>query len=446
MNSLPIIDGLGGFVPTAVLIGEGQPADTVWTREEYVVLCEYMRNDNPPDEFLRVYRDLAGVPHFVKAKSAKVEQIITWSWDSITDRAAHKVAIGFYPWNHRGESRWAAIDFDAHDDGSVRARSLAVAAFQILSKCSQFSLILTTSGSDGWHLFIFSADFHLVADWVVLLKRVVDQVGAEIKTGICEIFPNETRNGSRPHAIRAPGTWNPKTNQVGAIFFTSIAPLIQKERKKEEVSSFLYPSTHGATSGQLNDSGSRSFYCGGYQNWLEQFAIKQSNTRHAQLREVVYHIFRQVSHGVARSIADEQYQAARVQPRATLAEHLEEFEELWRWMTNQWRVELSNCEREICARFGTEIERDLFRILRNFARYAWTKNMEDFPFPLQHVAHRLGVSFQYVGKLRGQFIDSLIITQTKPAMINRTAARFRWCFPIGTPCEFLTPVILSAGQ
>ena len=47
MNSLPIIDDLSGFAPKAILIGEGQPADRVWSREEFVLLCNLMRNDNP---------------------------------------------------------------------------------------------------------------------------------------------------------------------------------------------------------------------------------------------------------------------------------------------------------------------------------------------------------------------------------------------------------------
>jgi hypothetical protein len=428
MNSLPIIDELSGFVARAILVGEGQPADRILTREQFVLLCDYMRNDNPDNEFLRVYRDSAGVVHFVKSKSGKVEQMITWSWDTITGRAKHKVAIGFYPWNSRGQSRWAAIDFDAHGGGADRAKAFAVAAFQILHRRPEFYLILATSGSQGWHLFVFSDEFHPVENWVRLLKQVVDQIGAEIKTGICEIFPNETRNGSRPHAIRAPGTWNPKTNQVGAIFFTSIAPLLQKERKKE-VSSFLYPSTYWAKGGQLNDSAHVSFYCGGHQNWLEQFAITAPSTRHAQLRALVFCIFRQVSHGVARRIADGQYQGARVQPKATLAEHLEEFEEVWNWMTNQWRAQLSDVEGETFALLGSEIEYDLFKILRNFAHYARSQKTRDFPFPLQHVAERLGVSFQHVSKLRQRFIDRSIIVQTEPAITNRSAARFRWCLP-----------------
>jgi hypothetical protein len=428
---LTIIDDFSGFAPNAVLIGEGQPADRVWTREEYLLLCHHMRNDNPPNEFLHVYSDSNGAPRFVKAKSPDVEKRITWAWDSITGRAAHKVAIGFYPWNCRGESLWAAIDFDAHDGDVARAKTFALAAFEILRKCPELSLILATSGSESWHLFLLTEQFHPVDDWVRLLKRVTDNIGAEIKTGICEIFPNETRTGSRPHAIRAPGTWNPKTNQLGAIFYAEIACLLETERKKKE-SSFLYRSTNGANGGQLNDSGSRLFYRGGYQNWLQQFAITQPGTRHGQLRALVYCIFRQVGHQCARRIADAQYQGARVQTSATLAEHLEEFEELWKWETAQWRTELSDLERKILSRLESESERDLFRILKNFARYAAAKKEADFPFPIQHVASRLGVSFQYVSKLRQRFIGASIIVQTAPAITNRSAARFRWVFQTTT--------------
>jgi hypothetical protein len=428
MNSLPIIDGLSGFAPNTVLIGEGRPADLVFTREEFVLLCNFMRNDNPPNEFLQVYCDLSGAPRFVKAKSPGVEKRITWAWDTITSRSKHKVSIGFYPWNCRGESRWAAIDFDAHGGGGDRAKAFAVAAFQLLRRRPEFYLILATSGSQGWHLFVFSAEFHPIENWVRLLKQVVDQIGAEIKTGICEIFPNETRYGSRPHAIRAPGTWNPKTNQVGAIFFTSTAPLFRRERKKE-VSSFLYPSKHDVNGGQLNDSGSRSFYCGGHQNWLEQFAIIEPSSRHGQLRELVYCVFRQVGHSVARVLADRQYQGGRVQPKATLSEHLEEFEELWNWTAKQWGGELSELDQEIFSNLETETERDLFRILKNFARCAALNKQTDFPVAIENVAARLGVSFQYVSKLRQRFVGASIIEQTAAAATNRSAARFCWRLP-----------------
>jgi len=425
MSSLPSGNDLSGFAPGVVLIGEGQPADRIWTRDEFLQLCDLMRNGNPANEFLHVYRDSQGAPRFVKAKSPNLEKRVTWTWDTITGRANHKVAIGFYPWNSRGESRWGAIDFDAHDGDAARAKAFALAALQILRKCPEFFLILTTSGSEGWHLFVFSAEFRPVDDWVRLLKRVTDYIGAPIKSGVCEIFPNETRSGSRPHAIRVPGTWNPKTNQFGAIFFESTGALLQKKEEKE-VSSFLYHSSTEAGVDQLNDSGEASFYCGGHQNWVKQFGIIQSGTRHTQLRELVYCIFRQVGHSAGRAIANAQYLAARFQPNATLAEHLEEFEELWRWVTDQWHGELSDPEQQAFSNIKTETERDLFRILRNFARYAGEKDQTDFPFPIQHVAARLAVSFQYMSKLRQRFVNASIIAQTELPITNRRAGRFKW--------------------
>jgi DNA-binding Lrp family transcriptional regulator len=96
-------------------------------------------------------------------------------------------------------------------------------------------------------------------------------------------------------------------------------------------------------------------------------------------------------------------------------------------MTDQWRAGLSDVEQETFALLGTEMERDLLRILRNFAHYARSQKLKDFPFPLQHVAERLGVSFQYVSKLRQRLTDSSIIARTEPAIANRSAARFQWC-------------------
>ena len=105
-------------------------------------------------------------------------------------------------------------------------------------------------------------------------------------------------------------------------------------------------------------------------------------------------MFRQVGYRVARVNADAQYQAARVQPNATLAEHLDEFEDLWRWMEQQWLSELTAVEQHHFAALPTNLDQDLFRILGNFARAAIIKGQDDFPFPIKHVADRIGVSFQ----------------------------------------------------
>jgi hypothetical protein len=118
---------------------------------------------------------------------------------------------------------------------------------------------------------------------------------------------------------------------------------------------------------------------------------------------------------------------------------LEQFEELWKWTSEQWRTELSTSEQDIFTKLGTETERDLFRILKNFARYAAEKKDPDFPFSLQNVGARLGVSFQHVSTVRRRFVGASIIVQTATAMTNRSAARFRWCIETldATPRSFI---------
>ena len=82
-----------------------------------------MRNGNPANEFLHVYCDSNGAPRFVKAKSPNV-------------RKKNYVGVGHH---HRqsqtqsgdrilsvellmDQSRWAAIDFDAHDGDAQTAQ------------------------------------------------------------------------------------------------------------------------------------------------------------------------------------------------------------------------------------------------------------------------------------------------------------------------------------
>jgi len=217
-----------------------------------------------------------------------------------------------------------------------RARTFAVSALETLLRNPRLYLILATSGSRGWHLFILIQEFYPVGDWTRFLKELTTRIRAPVRAGCCELFPNETRFGSCPYGIRAPGTWNPKTDQLGLIAFNSTGPLLEKlfalkgERKKErEKSPFPDHSSHGATGTHLNDS--ESFYSGGAADWQRKFAILHGGTRHEQLCELVHTVLRQVGCPVARWNAERQYLGSRIQPRATLAEHLEEFDELWKW-------------------------------------------------------------------------------------------------------------------
>ena len=147
----------------------------------------------------------------------------------------------------RGGVRWIST----LTMGAVkRARTLALAALkEVRRRELGLYTVLATSGSAGWHLFVFPEVFQPIDHWTRLLKQVASCIGAEIMAGICEIFPQETRQtGALPYGIRAPGTWNPKTDEVGLIACSSVELILNSAHKKkeEEESPFLYRSTYPA--------------------------------------------------------------------------------------------------------------------------------------------------------------------------------------------------------
>jgi hypothetical protein len=317
-----------------VVVTAPQRADCVWTWEEFLVICGHMLNGNPLTEFLLVYRDEKKRPKFAKSKKARADRRASWAWDTILGRAKSKVGIGFYPWNADGKTRWGAMDFDAHDGNALRARGLAMAAFDLLHRQPGFYVVLCTSGSDGWHLFAFRREYYSIGDWTLLFKKVAAHIGAEVRPGICEVFPNDTSTGCRPCGIRASGTWNPKTDALGSIAYSGGAsseagPWVltlgvspfgangKKERRKE--SPFLYHATHSVAESRLHDREGIGLYRGMDGEWKAQFAITQLSTRCMQLKALTHHIFRQVGREVARRNAEAQHREADRAPPARAA-------------------------------------------------------------------------------------------------------------------------------
>ena len=210
-----------------VIVGHAKKADVVFTPRQWFAICAHMMNENPVNFFLMLFCDKNGEAQFKKAFRADVKKRIQWAWDTMTGRAKSLTSIGFYPTNADRKSRWAAIDLDAHDGNTARARDLALKAFVILYQQPQLFVCLTTSAGDpersGFHLFLFSREFIPCEDWTRLLKQVCAQIGAEIRPGVCEIFPDEFRGPrSIGKAIRAPATWNPKTDDCGLILHESL--------------------------------------------------------------------------------------------------------------------------------------------------------------------------------------------------------------------------------
>ena len=276
-----------------VLVGHARKADVIFTPRQWFAICAHMMNENAADFFLMPYRDKADQPTFSKAKRPDAIKRIQWSWDTITGKAKFPASVAFYPTNTERESRWAALDIDAHDGDTMRARDLALKAFQILYRQEDLFVALTTSAGDlqrtGFHLFIFSREFHPCEDWTRLLKQVCAQIDTEIRPGVCEIFPDEFRGPrSIGKAIRAPATWNPKTGDCGLILHESLRqsflPSRPYGRERDGIALSVLcelPREKGAS------SQSSWVFRGEHGEWKKQFAITAPSTRHGKLIELV---------------------------------------------------------------------------------------------------------------------------------------------------------------
>jgi hypothetical protein len=407
-----------------VLVGHARKADVVFTSRQFFAICAHMLNENPANFFLMPYQDKESQPQYAKAFKANVTKRVAWAWDTITGKAQSPASIAFYPTNADRKSRWAAIDFDAHDGNAARARDFALKAFAILYQQPQLFVCLATSAGDaehsGFHLFLFSCELHPCEDWTRLLKQVCAQIGAPIEDGICEIFPNEFRGIGK--ALRAFGTWNPKTNDCGLILhetLTQCVTALPYGRERDGIALSVLcelPGEKGVS------SQSSEFFRGEHGEWRTLVAITAPSTRHQKLIKLIGTAFFQCGQAVARKNAEIQYREATPPPNATLQEHLDEFDQAWSGMEREWRSKLSRTERDKRESLTTQREREGFRIVRNWSQ---TANAGEFKIRCQSLGDRLGI-LKGASKLRQKFCELGILKQTSPYVANRYCARFRW--------------------
>jgi hypothetical protein len=409
-----------------VLVGHARKADVVFTARQFFALCFHMLNENPPNFFLKPYRDKEGKPRFSKSFKPDFEKRTRWAWDTITGKAKRPASIGFYPTNTERKSRWAGMDFDAHDGNFSRARDLARKAFIVLYKQPQLFVCLTTSAGDaersGFHLFVFSREFYPCEEWTRLLKQVAAQIDAPIEDGICEIFPNEFRGIGKP--LRAPATLNPKTGDCGLILHESVTqsflPSLPYGREREgNALSILceLPRKEGAS------SQSSEIFRGEHGEWETKFAIAAPDTRHEKLIKLVGTGFFQAGREVVQKNAQIQYREATPVPKDSEQEHVEEFHKAWSGWERKWLQGLSPAEREKYETLTTQRERDGFRIVRNWSQIA---NAGEFKIRCQSLGDRLGISLKGASKLRRKLCELGILKQTRPYVANKFCARFRW--------------------
>jgi hypothetical protein len=419
------------------LVGEAKRADIVWTEGDFLALCEHMLNDNPPEHFLSVWIDKESrEPQFKKPSFRyRADKRARWAWATVTGKATVQTAIGFYPSNADKKSRWAAIDFDAHNGEFDQARKWSLEAFQLLLRQPQLYLILCASGN-GYHLFIYTRELHPIGRWIPLLKQVCEWIGAPIADGSCEIFPNE-RAESQPcgRAIRAPGVWNPKNNTFSLIEAETVGPLLE-----------MLPRTWSSGVGKVTNALPRNSSAlslheskGNYsftqrssstrpvvEKILARYPIAQKGTRHCVLVQLVGHLSKKFGCEAAQRIAEEHYRRNQENIGSSLEEHRREFATAWEGMRKKLMDSFSATEQQAFNALASEHQREGFLIVHAFAGAAEHDGRSDFAISQASLAGRLSITPPGAGDVIPKLCESKAVTQTKRYVRHKEPARFRW--------------------
>jgi hypothetical protein len=422
------------------IVGEGKRADVIWSEGDFLALCEHMLNDNPPDHFLTAWVDKeTGHAQFAKAPiRCRADKRASWAWSTITGKAKAKTAIGFYPSNPEKKSRWAAIDFDAHNGEHEQARKRSLQAFSLLVNKPELYLILCASGN-GYHLFICTRELHPVGEWIVFLKQVCECIGVPIVDGTCEIFPNERAESQRTgKGIRAPGTWNPKTDTFSLIEAETMRPLLE-----------TLPRTWSSNVGKVNHSFPRNnatlslhkstntyfftTHSGSteplVENLLARYPINQKGMRNGVLMQLVGDLIHMFGREAAERIVEEHYRRNQQNIRSPLDEHLRDFATAWDGMRKKLVKSFSPEEQQAFHALSSEHQREGFLIVRAFAGTAAYNGEKDFVISRASLADRLSITPPGATDVIRKLCESKIIAQTQSYVRHRSPARFCWLLP-----------------
>jgi hypothetical protein len=393
----PLQPGLPSLANNCFIVGEGHRADVVWSRADFLALCDHMLNGNSMQHFLTAWADAqTGQARFAKANRSRADKRASWAWDTITEKAKTKTSIGFYPSNKTNMTRWAAIDFDAHNGEHEHARKWSLEAFSLLLKHPQLYLVLCASGN-GYHLFIFARELYPVGEWIVLLKQTCDWIGAPIADGVCEIFPNEKAEAQPVgKGIRAPGTFNPKTGTCSLIEADTTKPLLDSLprswsggvgkvnrsflRNGQEVSLHKSTNTYSLSTEPLIEA------------VIRKHPILRRGSRNSVLMELIGDLVHKFGFQKAREIVQRHYQIYKSNIGTPFQDHYAEFENAWGGQTEKIRDRFTATEKAAFDHLSTDHQREAFRIVWAFAGAAAYEGKQEFPIVRDSLADRLSVT------------------------------------------------------
>lgn len=434
----------------------GRKIDALWTRSTFMKLLRLMQNGNDGGRFYHGFwseRDAAGNKvhrHWRPgwSKQAKVAKKMAECWDTICGRrTGDEVMIGFAAKGQTtNTSNWGAMDFDGKHSpaDAARAESYAIHATAAATADPANYFLTETSGSGGWHVYIFRHESLPVEEWTRRLKVIAEGIGAEIKKGVCEIFPPDgNERNAWGTAIRAPGTYNGGSGNFSRVVLENVSELLDQLPPVADPSSWK-----AAANGDLrNNIDKQLFSDASLQGWTVadgfspaaavQLALQvpidlsgcqiSPGGRHEALKKLVGNCFPKAGRTLTAALAEHFFRQAGGTPHCReLGSHMIEFDRCWQWMTDIFRQTLNPLERGIYDDLGEESWRDAFRIIRGFA---WTEaikgNGGGFGISQRSMARRLVMSGAGVSHLLSRLAQMEAIEKIDKHRPGRSAT-YRW--------------------
>jgi hypothetical protein len=268
------------------------------------------------------------------------------------------------------------------------------------------------------------------------LKQVCELIGAPITDGTCELFPNERAESQRVgKGIRAPGTWNPKTNTFSLIEAETVKPLLETlprtwspsvgkvtsalPRKNTELSLQKSTNTYFLRTSALSTEPR-------VEALLARYPIKQKGTRNGVLMQLIGDLIHWFGREAAERIVEEHFRRNQRDIRSSLGEHRREFAIAWEGMRKKLFDALSPQEKQAFGELRTEPQREGFLIVRAFAGVAEYKKEKDFPISRASLADRLTLTPPGAAGVILKLRELKIIDRTQCPVTHKESARFRW--------------------
>jgi len=426
ISDIPCTGPPSNLKQNSVFVVDGDLIKDIWSKRKAQQVYQHLSNDNA--YYVMGFRNEEGNIIYRRAKTKSIEDAISWSISTAFGTAKSPFTVAFYANNDAGKSRWGGLDFDCHDGASAdRAYLWSRDAFRLLVNEPGMSVIWEYSGR-GYHCWAVCIHFRPVQQWIAFLKQIAFRIGAEIGEGKCEIFPADTIARQYGHALRAPGSWNPKTGTPSRIFFDNLDPLLEstvpqvnaKASRRRRRASLLPNELHQ----QLHDKIEQVFSI--LREESSEYMIQAPATRHQKLKNLIGKAFWYVGQQTARILVAHQYDTKLVSTEANRDDHLHEFENLWKGMVDLFIRELPPNIKASYDALATENERDAFRIIRSFAHGANSDNKPDFPIAVENLGKRLGITYPGASKIRQKLTGLGVIHLSQPHIPNSKAATYVW--------------------